>query len=101
MKITLEEWQEQLSTNPNAIILDVRTQEEMEEGCFENALLLDIKNPPSFMEEAQKLDPNSTYYVYCKSGARSTQACVVLGSMGFTDLFELEGGYEGYKASLQ
>ena len=101
MNITIDQWQEQLKEDSEAIIIDVRTQEEMDEGCFEKAILLDIKDPPKFMEDAQKLDPSQTYYVYCKSSDRSTQACMVLGSLGFKNLYKLEGGYEGYKEGLK
>lgn len=96
MEITIEQWREQIKADAEAIIIDVRRQEEVDEGHMANALHIDVENPPKFMEEAQKLDPNKSYYVYCKAGDRSTQACMVLGALGFTKLYKLDVGYEGW-----
>lgn len=96
MEITIEQWREQIMADPDAIIIDVRKQDEVEEGHIPNALNIDVENPPKFMEEAQKLNPNKAYYIYCKTGDRSTQACMVLGALGFNKVYKLDVGYEGW-----
>ncbi len=100
MDITLEQWHEQLKNDADAVILDVRTQEEVDEGHIAECLHIDIQNPTGFMEEVQKLDPDKAYYVYCRSGGRSKQACMVLSSLGFNEVYNLEGGYEGWLEGL-
>lgn len=94
--ITLEQWHEQIKADPNAIIMDVRKEDEVAEGHIKNAINIDVENPPKFMEEAQKLDPNNAYYVYCRTGQRSVQACLVLESLGFSKVYKLDVGFEGW-----
>ena len=90
--LSQEEWAEQSENDANAIILDVRTPEEYDSGHILSAQLLDIRNPQGFMEGIAQLDTSKTYYVYCRSGARSAQACQLLKQQGITDCFNLLGG---------
>jgi len=92
MNLTQQEWTEKLSADDNAQILDVRTDEEVAEKHIPNAKQMDIKNPPKFMEELQQLDASKSYYVYCRSGARSEQACAILKSQGIENCYNLLGG---------
>lgn len=100
MDITLEQWHEQLRQDVDAVIIDVRTEEEVEAGHIAESLHIDIQNPAGFMEEVQKLNPEKSYYVYCRSGGRSKQACMVLQSLGFDKVYNLEVGYEGWIEGL-
>ena len=47
---------------------------------------------PSFIDEINSLDKNKSYYVYCRSGARSSQAVQLMRELGFNDTFNLLGG---------
>src|SRR5699024_8377009 len=100
MDITLEQWHQQLKEDADAIIIDVRTQEEVDEGHIAESLHIDIQDTTKFMEEVQKLDPEKSYYVYCRSGGRSQQATMVLTSLGFKKVYNLEVGYEGWIEGL-
>ncbi|GEQ87283.1 rhodanese [Patiriisocius marinistellae] len=91
--LTQQQWREQLEKDDNAIILDVRTEAEVEEGYIPNAKHLDIMNAGSFMDGAKELDPSKNYYVYCKAGGRSAQACMILNSIGYNNTFNLMGGF--------
>ena len=44
--LTQNKWLEQLTQDDNALILDVRTKLEIEEGMIPKALLIDIQNAP-------------------------------------------------------
>jgi rhodanese-related sulfurtransferase len=92
MDLTQQEWNNQQKDIIDSVILDVRTAEEYEEKHIPNAQLLDIKNPQEFMMGLQNLDVNQTYFVYCRSGARSAQACHILKQSGFSNCFNLLGG---------
>ena len=92
MDLTQEKWAAQQTEKSNSIILDVRTPEEFEAGHLVNAQLLDIRNPTSFMEGLQALDKAQTYFVYCRSGARSAQACELFKQHGISDCYNLLGG---------
>jgi rhodanese-related sulfurtransferase len=91
--LSQQDWRDQLTKEPNAIILDVRTAEELAEGYIPNAKHLDILDPGAFMEGANELDKDKTYFVYCRAGSRSAQACMIMESIGFKKTFNLMGGF--------
>ncbi len=91
---------EENKSNPDFIILDVRTPEEFSQGHIENAINLDVKSQ-SFREDAAKLDPGKTYVIHCRSGRRSEIAGAQLEELGFIDIYDIQGGIvaweeEGY-----
>lgn len=88
------DWRNQLAEDPNAVILDVRTQDEIDEGYIPEAINLDIYRPQEFMDGIKQLDPEKNYYVYCRSGNRSGQACALLNSIGITNAYNLKGGFQ-------
>jgi rhodanese-related sulfurtransferase len=90
--LTQTQWREQITQDDNALILDVRTDMEVEEGMIPTAQQIDIHNAAGFMEKAKELDASKNYYVYCRSGGRSAQACMILNSLGFPNTFNLLGG---------
>jgi rhodanese-related sulfurtransferase len=92
MDLSQKEWTSNHVENKDSIILDVRTPEEYDSGHIISAQLIDIRNPQGFMEGIAQLDKSKTYYVYCRSGARSAQACQLLKQQGITDCFNLLGG---------
>ena len=91
--LTKEEWKELLEKDEDAFILDVRTDEELEEGYIPGATQIDIYQGGGFLEEVEKLDKSKNYYVYCRSGGRSVQACQLMDQMGFGETFNLLGGF--------
>lgn len=100
-ELSQEEWKSQLEKDDQAVILDVRTQEEVEDGYISTAKNLDIYKGQEFVNEVEKLDKDKNYYIYCRSGKRSAQACTILDQMGFANTYNLEGGFmewEGEKA---
>lgn len=90
--LTQEQWQEQLKNDDNAVIIDVRTDAEFEEGYISGAIQIDIFNGAEFLQRAKQLDPQKNYYVYCRSGGRSGQACMLLNSIGILNAYNLKGG---------
>jgi len=90
--LTQEEWEEQLEQDQKAFILDVRTPEEMEEGYIPGAFNIDIYLGQEFVDEVEKLDKDKNYYVYCRTGNRSGQACAIMNSLGFENAYNLMGG---------
>lgn len=90
--LTQNQWAEQLSAQPDAVVLDVRTEEEFESGYIPNAQNIDLRMGQGFIDALQELDKEKTYFVYCRSGARSAQACQLMGQLGFTTTFNLLGG---------
>jgi len=81
-----------LEADKNAVLLDVRTPAEVAENAIDGAINLDVMQP-DFSLEVMDLDPQKNYFVYCRSGGRSTQACMIMLSSGIQGrIVNLEGG---------
>ncbi len=78
-------------TNPDFVILDVRTEQEYQNGHLENAVLMNFFST-QFKEQLNGLDRNRTYLVYCKMGGRSKIAQKRMEKLGFTTVYNVPGG---------
>ena len=85
------DFQKQMSTDSNAVLIDVRTPEEFDEAKIPGARLINISSP-SFLSEIQTLDKSKSYYVYCRSGNRSYHAVSAMIDLGFEKVYNLAGG---------
>lgn len=99
--LSQHDWASQLENDPNAMVLDVRTQEEVDEGKIPNALHIDIYKGQGFIDALETLDKSKTYYVYCKAGGRSAQACGVMRQLGFQSTHNLLGGFSQWKGEVE
>lgn len=87
-----DDWVQQLENDDNAVVLDVRTDDEVADGIIPNAIHLDIYKGQEFIDALEDLDKSKSYYVYCRSGNRSGQACQIMEELGFEKAYNLEGG---------
>ena len=92
MDLSQKDWWEGFLKDQDAIILDVRTEEEVASGKIPNSINIDIYKGQGFVYQVEELDKNKTYYVYCRSGARSAQACSIMNQLGFEKTYNLIGG---------
>ena len=76
--LSQQDWVSNLNSDSKSMILDVRTDAEVEEGMIPEAKHLDIHQGQDFISALEKLDKTNSYYVYCRSGARSGQACSIM-----------------------
>ena len=100
MDLSQEEWTSKLLENKDAIILDVRTQGECLEGIIPNALQIDIFEGQGFVYKVEELDKSKTFFVYCKLGGRSAQACNVMNQLGFEHTYNLIGGFTNWQGEI-
>lgn len=90
------EFRAAVAADPNGILLDVRTAAEVAESRIPGSLHIDVMQP-DFTMNILDLDPAKNYYVYCRSGGRSAQACLILQESGFNGrLVNLLGGISNY-----
>ena len=87
VNITAEEAKQIMDTEEGYIILDVRTQEEYDEGHVPGAIVI------SHVEIAEKAedvltDKDQLILVYCRSGRRSKIAAEALVELGYTNIKE-------------
>lgn len=88
--ITAEAARQLMDTEPDCIILDVRTAEEFADGHIPGALL--IPHDTIEAEAGDKLpDKAQLILVYCRSGRRSKNAAAALAGMGYTNVKEFGG----------
>jgi rhodanese-related sulfurtransferase len=84
--------------DPNFVILDVRTPWEFSEEHIEGAENLDFTDP-DFGEMLEKLDKEKKYLIYCKSGLRGGKVFEIMKDLGFTRIYNIKGGFEGWKSA--
>ena len=90
MNITAEEAKQIMDTEEGYIILDVRTQEEYDEGHIPEAILIPYTQ---IGEKANEMlpDKDQLILVYCRSGRRSKLAAEALVELGYTNIKEFGG----------
>ena len=91
--LSQEAWASQLKEDTQSVVLDVRTLDEVSEGVIPGAIHLDIFMGQGFLDGLEKLDKSKNYFVYCRSGNRSGQACAIMKSVGFETAQNLVGGF--------
>ena len=79
--------------NKNVQLFDVRTKEEYNLGHIEGSINIDFKNQKNFNQFFGKLDKKKPVYLYCRSGNRSKKSADILLEMGFSEVYDLKGGF--------
>ncbi len=90
MNITAEEAKQIMDSEEGYIILDVRTQEEYDEGHIPGAILIPNTELEARAEENFP-DKDQLILVYCRSGRRSKIAAEALMELGYTNVREFGG----------
>ena len=90
VSITAEEAKEIMDTGDGFVILDVRTQEEYDEGHVPGAILIPNTEIENRAEE-ELPDKAQLILVYCRSGRRSKLAAQILADLGYTNVKEFGG----------
>jgi len=101
MNLSQEDWFTKLQQDENAVILDVRTEDECMDGVIPNAINIDIYKGQGFIYQVDELDKSKNYYVYCKAGGRSAQACNIMNQMGFETTYNLMGGFSEWEGPVE
>jgi rhodanese-related sulfurtransferase len=76
-------------------VLDVRTPEEFTEGHLKDAKNVDIM-AKDFADKLGSLDKSQPVLVHCQAGGRSTRSLPTLENLGFTQIYHLDGGMNGW-----
>ena len=90
VNITAEEAKQIMDIEEGYIILDVRTQEEYDQGHIPGAIVISHEE---IAEKAEKVltDKDQLILVYCRSGRRSKIATEALVELGYTNIKEFGG----------
>ena len=90
MNITAEEAKQIMDSEEGYIILDVRTQEEYDQGHIPGAIVISHEEIEARAEEVLT-DKDQLILVYCRSGRRSKIAAEALVELGYTNIKEFGG----------
>ncbi len=94
-----EAFEKELHNNPDAVVLDVRTAEEFHTGHLKNALNVDV-TAPDFETRLKTLDATQKHLIYCRSGARSFNACTIMSQSGFSKVINMQGGIMSWRGPI-
>ncbi|MGL4484503.1 MAG: rhodanese-like domain-containing protein [Anaerovoracaceae bacterium] len=98
-QIITQEDAEKMLKEEGTVLLDVRTEEEYNEGHIPNAILL-----PDYdiQKEAGNIlpDKEAKIIVYCRSGKRSASAAAELAAMGYKNVYDL-GGIQSWTGPVE
>ena len=87
-----DDFEKKLTSSGEAQIIDVRTPAEYKGGHLKSAQNIDYKSQ-TFKDQISKLDKSRPVFVYCLGGVRSAAAAEVFRESGFTEIYDMKGGY--------
>ena len=90
VNITAEEAKRIMDSEEGYVILDVRTQEEYDQGHIPGAIVISHEEIAKKAEEVLT-DKEQLILVYCRSGRRSKIAAEALVELGYTNIKEFGG----------
>ena len=88
-EIDSESLSQRLADANDVLLVDIRTPAEIAQGMIPDALQLPMHLIPLRMDEIPK---DRDVVIYCRSGARSYQACGYLMQQGYGRVLNLRGG---------
>ena len=96
--ITVKEAYQQLTDNPDAIIVDVRNPDEWNAtGVPKVPQGVKLIPLPEFQQRApQELPKDKTIYIICNSGNRSRVASDILIGLGYKSVVNIDGGIQAW-----
>ena len=84
----------ELDQKKGMMLLDVRTDKEYEGGHIPGSVHVPLSE---IGDKIKKLKKDKELVVYCQSGNRSIWAIKRLMGMGYTNLYNLKGGFNAWK----
>jgi rhodanese-related sulfurtransferase len=96
VNVDVSQAKQMIESNPNLVILDVRTQGEYDSGHIQNATLIPVSELAGRLGELEK---DREILVYCAAGGRSATASQTLVDNGFLKVYKMLGGITAWKTA--
>ena len=87
--VSCEKMQEIISSNKNAMLIDVREESEYNEAHLKDAINIPYEKIVKELETYGTIDFNTPIVVYCASGIRSEKAYNSLKDAGYKNVYDL------------
>ena len=97
-ELTVEQSRDRLAQNPDAVLMDVREDDEWHAQHAAQAVHLS-KGVLERDLEGMYPDPDTEIIMYCGGGYRSVLTAAVAQQMGYHNVFSLIGGYKALLAA--
>jgi phage shock protein E len=94
--LTPQEFKAKLELHPDAVVLDLRTADELKHGMIPKAQHLDFFGK-EFEKKINALDRSKPYFIYCASGGRSGETLELMEKKGFAIIYNLESGFTSWE----
>ena len=94
----------EITDDPNTIVIDMRNHYETEVGHFENAVLPDADTFREALPKVEKMleaDKDKNIVMYCTGGIRCEKASAYYKHKGFKNVFQLDGGIIEYARQVE
>lgn len=88
-EIDVAELKKRLASDETIRLIDVRSQQEWDQGIIENSEFIPMETVPARLNE---FDNDVTNVIYCRSGVRSAQVCMFLAEQADIKAINLRGG---------
>lgn len=88
-EIDSESLQKRIASGEDVLLVDIRTPAEIAQGAIPDSMQLPMHLIPIRISELPK---DRDVVLYCRSGARSYQACAYMMQQGYDRVLNLRGG---------
>lgn len=88
-EIDVAELKSRLASDETIRLIDVRSQQEWDQGIIQNGEFMPMETVPARLDE---FDNDVTNLIYCRSGVRSAQVCHFLAEQAGIQAINLRGG---------
>lgn len=88
-----------LISDPEVLVIDVRNYYETAIGTFENSLdpsIESFRKFPDYITEHSNIERNRKIAIFCTGGIRCEKASTFMKNQGFKEIYQLKGGILGY-----
>jgi molybdopterin/thiamine biosynthesis adenylyltransferase/rhodanese-related sulfurtransferase len=100
IEISSEDFMKMMEDEPSLQTLDVREDWERQIARIEPSIHLPLANLTNEQDMSPDLfDPSQKLVIFCKAGVRSRMACQFLQHKGFSQLYNLTDGMDGWMTS--
>lgn len=97
-KYSINDLVEEFQKTENAVLLDVRTEEEYDEEHIPDSLNIPLDEIGRITDEVP--DRATKLYVYCRSGSRAEQSLDFLKKLGYTNAINIGGIMDYYGETI-
>jgi len=94
--VTPQAFSAALAAQPGAVLLDVRTAREWNEGHLAGAQRWDYFDT-AFRDSLATVPVGGPVFVYCAAGGRSGEAATMLKELGHREVYNLAGGFDAWE----